>query len=515
MPSEVKTVDQYKISADRVIVDVVIKKVPGEFVPIYMIDMPQVLSATAALLDSVREKVLTELSIKTSELLDPKSFENLKKKFFARAYEILRAELIDQDNDTWEFLAGMLVHDMLGLGQIELMINDVNLEDIVVNNSEEPIWVYHKKYGWLKTNIYIDTESKIQNYSSIIGRRSGRQITTLTPLMDAHLTSGDRANSTLYPVSTRGNTISIRKFRRNPWVITDVLDSETMTPEVAAFLWTAIQYESNMIVAGGTGSGKTTFLNVLMPFIPPNQRIISIEDTREIRLPKFLHWVPMTTRERNPEGKGEVAMSDLLVNSLRMRPDRIIVGEIRKSEQAEVLFEAMHTGHSVYATLHADTAEQAYRRIINPPINVPETLMDSLHMIAVMFRDRRSGIRKVFQLAEIVPTKDGTKNNLNMIYNWTPGKGSVSHSHKGSRVVKELQMHTGMTTKEFDSEITDKVKILKWMQSNKVKTVDGVGKVIFEYYSDPDRVMKVIRENGNANRIIPPDLLKLQSDMEK
>lgn len=169
-------------------------------------------------------------------------------------------------------------------------------------------------------------------------------------------------------------------FRRKPWVITDLIENKTIDINVAALLWTSIQYEMNMIVSGGTATGKTTFLNVMMPFIPINHRILSIEDTREIELPSFLHWVPLTTREPNFEGKGEVSMLDLLVNSLRMRPDRIIVGEIRRAREAEVLFEAMHTGHSVYATLHADTAAQTYRRLVNPPISVPEPLLEALDL---------------------------------------------------------------------------------------------------------------------------------------
>ena len=198
----------------------------------------------------------------------------------------------------------------------------------------------------------------------------GKQITVLDPLLDAHLLSGDRVNSTLFPISTKGNTITIRKFRRDPWTVTDLISNKTVSSEVMATIWEAIQYEMSVVFSGGTASGKTTILGVSMPFIPPNHRIISIEDTREIFLPEYLHWVPLTTREPNPEGKGEVTMLDLLVNSLRMRPDRIVVGEIRRKEEAEVLFEAMHTGHSAYTTVHANTADETIRRLTNPPIEI-------------------------------------------------------------------------------------------------------------------------------------------------
>lgn len=176
----------------------------------------------------------------------------------------------------------------------------------------------------------------------------------------------------------------------------DFINNKTCNIEIAALLWLAIGYEMNVLISGGTGSGKTSFLNACMPFIPPNQRVISIEDTRELMLPEFLYWTPLVTRTPNAEGKGEVSMLDLLVNSLRMRPDRIILGEMRKQQEAMVLFEAMHTGHSVYATVHADTSAETISRLVNPPLNVPPNLLKSVNLNVVMFRDRRKGIRRIF-----------------------------------------------------------------------------------------------------------------------
>lgn len=503
-------IERYYVEAEKVKAEITIEKTVKEFVPLYVLKVPEIEPGTLALLDQIRDKILIELPIKTVELLEPKALEELKIKFYEKAMEMLRRELTHETESVWEFLAGTLVHEMLGLGKLELLIADGNLEDVVVNNAEEPVWVYHKKYGWLKTNVFIPIEMQIQNYASIIGRKVGRQITTLTPLMDAHLATGDRVNSTLFPISTKGNTISIRKFRRKPWVITDLLENKTIGYDVSALLWSTIQYEMNMIVSGGTASGKTTFLNVLMPFIPPNHRIISIEDTREIQLPRFLHWVPMTTREPNPEGKGGVSMLDLLVNSLRMRPDRIVVGEIRRGEQAEVLFEAMHTGHSVYATLHAETAEQTYRRLINPPINVPESLLEALHMITVVFRDRRRGIRRVFQIAEIVPVVEDekAKARINTLFRWAPARDRVVKARDSIRLLDELKMHTGMTDREFKSDLSEKEKILKWMLKKNIRTVDGIGKTVFEYYFDPDRVLEVVRKNESPTVLMPESLLK-------
>jgi flagellar protein FlaI len=506
---EGKTLDKYTIVAEKVRADIEILTTPEDFVPIYNVKMPKLEEPTLILLDKIRDDLVSAIRIKITEFSDPNSFEGLKEKFYNKAIELIQKQLPGIPPEKNQVLAGMLLHEMLGLGNLELLLSDGNLEEIVVNNSREPVWVYHKKHGWLKTNITIPTEAQIQNYAASIARKVGRQITTLDPLLDAHLISGDRVNATLFPISTFGNTITIRMFRRNPWTITDFIENNTVSTEVAALIWLAIQYEMSMIISGGTASGKTSFLGSVMPFIQPNQRVISIEDTRELNLPKFLHWLPMTTREPNPEGKGKIEMLDLLVNSLRMRPDRIIVAEIRRRRQAEVLFEAMHTGHSVYATLHADTVEQTYRRLINPPINVPETLLEALDIIVAMFRDRRTGIRRIYQVAELIPPT-GAKQGMTMriLFKWNARRDTIERFQRSYRLINKLEIHTGMTPAEIDKDIMEKEMILKWMVKNKIKTVDGVGRLIAEYYRDPNKVLDIVKKNEKAEKIIPKNLLE-------
>jgi len=187
---------------------------------------------------------------------------------------------------------------MIGLGEIEYILADPRTEEVVVNSSKDVIWVFHKVYGWLKTNIRIKSEEMIMNYASRIAREVGREITHLEPLLDAHLTSGDRVNATLFPISTTGNTITIRRFSRTPWTIVHLLDPKfnTISFEAAAFVWLAMEYEMSMLVSGGTASGKTSMLNAILPFFPANQRVITIEDTRELSLPSYMHWVPLNTR---------------------------------------------------------------------------------------------------------------------------------------------------------------------------------------------------------------------------
>ena len=505
-------IDSYDIQSDNVPGKVTILKRPEEYTPFYEVKFPSVEPGTRAVLDSIKEKLIEIVTIDVSEILDTKAMEDIKKRFLESAIKTITKEMPKLPEEEKKILAGYLVHEMLGLGRIEVVLNDDNLEELVINNSLECIWVFHKKYGWLKTNIIIPSEEQIYNYSSLIGRKVGRQINNLSPLMDAHLITGDRVNATLFPISTKGNTITIRKFRRDPLTMIDFIDptNKTLSMEVASLLWLCMQYELNILVTGGTASGKTSILNALMPFVPPNHRVISIEDTRELRLPNFLHWVPLTTREPNPEGKGEISMLDLLVNSLRMRPDRVVVGEIRRQAEAEVLFEAMHTGHSVYATLHADTAEQVIRRLTNPPINLPESMLEALHLVIVQFRHRRLGIRRTLQVAELLPggTGGSVGARLETLYRWKPMTDKLLKVRDSIRLIDEIRMHTGMTDEEMAADMKEKESILEWMLKNNIRTVNTVGKVVAEYYHDKKKVLDIVNKKGRPEELLDQSMLK-------
>jgi flagellar protein FlaI len=495
-------IDRYTILSDSIKVEVSVYKDPSKFVPTYEIHIPKLEDATKALLEDTRDKIITTVPIKIENLRDPASLAILRVKIKEIARGIIKKTIPEIPENVLDYAVVVLANEMLGLGSIEFLLDDEGLEEVVINNSKTAIWVYHKKYGWLETNVVVPSEEQIENYSSIVGRRVGRQINVLSPLMDAHLLSGDRVNATLFPISSFGNTLTIRKFRREPWTVTDLLENNTLNPEIASFFWLCMQYELSMIIGGGTASGKTTMLNVLMPFIPPNERIISIEDTRELNLPEFLHWVPLTTRESNPEGKGEVNMLDLLINSLRMRPDRLVVGEIRRQPEAEVLFEALNTGHSVYSTLHANTAEEAFRRLVSPPIALPEELVLSLPLLSIMFRHRKLRIRRVFEVSELIGQREKGKANMYNLYHWDVRSDKAKKTADSIRSFSELNMFTGMTHTELQDDMKEKEGILKWMVKNKINTVNTVGKVVSEYYTDKENFMKTINQKQDVEKIL-------------
>lgn len=499
----VDIIEKYEIEADGIKVSVNITGGKGT-VKKYRLVIPECKKATLALLDEIRRELVLEVSITTSEILDPKVVDSLKQKFKERAVVLLQTKLPHMHEDTTQFLIGTLLHEMVGFGKVEFLLNDGFLEEIVINSADEPIRVYHKNHGWLETDVTMASESQIQNYSNMIARRVGRQITTLNPLLDAHLITGDRANAVLYPISNKGNTITIRKFARDPWTVTDFIANKTATSDILALIWLAIQYEMNVLISGGTASGKTCFLNVCMPFVPPNHRLISIEDTRELQLPKHLYWCPLTTREPNPEGKGEISMLDLLVNSLRMRPDRIVLGEIRRKREAEVLFEAMHTGHSVYATVHADSINETIQRLVNPPIQVPPNLLGAVNLNVVMFRDRKRGIRRTYQVGEFITTEEGSNVTVkpNILYRWKPGTDQMIAHSPSLRLFEELSRHTGMSQSQISKDIAAKKRILEYLVKNNVRGVDNIGKVMNKFYTDPDFVIDIVDKKASPEKLL-------------
>lgn len=502
---EGEKIEEYTFMVDMVGAKVTIVKKINEQRPIYFIESPYLQPYTKAFLDELKEDILDKIPIDAGEITDTKKSKGLKKKFFDITNTELKKYFQKVSEEKLGVITGLLMHSMYGLGKMELLMSDNFLEEITVNSSRTPIMIYHLKYGWLKTNIFLDSEEEIYTYSSQIARKVGREITTLNPILDAHLATGDRVNATLSPITSFGNTITIRRFARRPWTITDFIGkSHAMNIEMASLIWLAMQYEMNIIIAGGTASGKTSTLNVLSAFIPSYHRIISIEDVRELMLPRYLHdnWVPMTTRNANPEGQGEVTMLNLMQSSLRMRPDRIILGEIRRHREAEVLFEAMHTGHSVYSTFHANSAQQVLERLIQPPISVPAIEVAAIDLVLVQYRDRKLNVRRTLELSEIESGVSDNSLDINTIFKWSPRDDSWESMNPATKFVRNLNLHTGMTESEIGSELTDRAAILQWMLDNEITEINEVGKVMNMFYSNADLVKQTAKKNESPKNIL-------------
>jgi flagellar protein FlaI len=496
-------VDSYNVISDGIVSNIKILRVSNKFTMVYRAEVPLIDAGTRAILSEIRAQLIREYPQKIQNLSESTN-PALKVEFLDLVQSKLKSLVPGLSDAAYIAFPASLLHEMFGLGVLEILDADANLEEIVVNDSKTNVMVYHRKYGWLETNIKIDSENRIESFAEQIARKVGRQITTLSPLLDAQLVNGDRVNATLFPISYHGNTIDIRKFRQEPWTVTDFLRTKTFSPALVSFVWQAIQYELSMIVTGGTASGKTSLLNVFMPFIPPNQRIITIEDTSELVLPNFLHWVPLVTRQKNSEGKGEVSMLDLLINSLRMRPDRLVVGEIRKKEDAQTLFEALMTGHSVYATLHAETAQQVVKRLISEPIDLPDIEVSTMDLIVTAFRNRRTGARRVLELAELTEHYVAGKMELktNNLFEWRPRTDEIERTiNVSQKIENKLQLYSGLTHDEIRADLAEKEKVLSWLLAHNVNTVNKIGLVASTYYAMKDDLMNIVNNDEDPAKL--------------
>jgi len=493
--SETKLLASYDLDVHGMHVEIRINQAPQDFTPQYMVSFPGIGNATKLLLLSFRGELTSMVTIDPSRVQDERYMRTLDIRYKEVSNILIDKYIPGLEPQVKALLISYIVNMMLGLGDLEVLIADDDLEEIAVNGSVGFIWIFHKKLGWCKTNIKPLSEESIYNQASQIGRRIGREINNLAPLMDAELSDGSRVNATLFPISQIGNTITIRKFAKNPWTMTAMIKNGTISSSIASLIWLCIQNEISLLFSGGTASGKTSFLNACSMFFPPIRRIISIEETRELQLPNFLQWLPMSTREPNPEGKGEITLYNLMINALRQRPDIVLVGEIRTKKDAETLFEAVHTGHSVYGTVHADNAQDTIIRMTNPPIEAPKITMNAIGGVVVLFRHRSKGIRRMLEFGEILETGD-----INVLHRWNILNDTFMQISELTRLLETLQLYGGYTKKDMITELEEKRIVLEWMVKNKITGIDDAGYVISSYYKDRAKVFDLVKQDAPFTR---------------
>ena len=306
-----------------------------------------------------------------------------------------------------------IINESVGYGPLESLLEDEEITEIMVNGPNE---VFYEKNGKLyKTDIQFRDEEALRHVIDRIVAPIGRRIDVSSPMVDARLPDGSRVNAVIPPISLNGSLLSIRKFRKEPIRLEDLVSYESLTEEMAEFLTSLVQAKLNIIISGGTGSGKTTLLNALACFIPEDERIITIEDMAELRIPHN-HVVGMEARPANVEGKGEVSIRQLVRNALRMRPDRIIVGEVRGAEAFDML-QAMNTGHEgSITTVHANSPADAMNRlegmVMMSGMELPSEVIRQYIIGAVDFIVQigrlPDGKRKMLAISEMEQKEDGS-----------------------------------------------------------------------------------------------------------
>lgn len=395
-----------------------------DIVPQYNVFKQKYSSEEKLLLSELREN-LVDLAISSDESLqvnEDKLLNDIKNFLFAKLANNSQNNAIS--NEYLDNLARKLFQDLVGYGEIDPLIRDDNLEEIMVIGIDKPVFVYHREYGMMKTNILFKDAGEVMNLIDSIARQINRRIDQESPILDGRLPDGSRVNATIPPISADGPSMTIRKFKRDPLTIIDLINSKTISVELAAFFWLCFDglgvKSANAIISGGTSSGKTTTLNALSSFINPKERIITIEDTLELQIPHE-HVIRMETRPPNVENRGELTMNDLVKNSLRQRPDRIIVGEVRGSE-AITLFTALNTGHSGFGTLHSNDARETITRLTNAPMSVPNIMISAIDFIIMQNRIYRSdgvSFRRISEVVEVSGIEEGVI-QLNKIFEWDP-----------------------------------------------------------------------------------------------
>ena len=391
--------------------------------------------------------------------------------------------------------------DMMGYGKIDVLMNDPNIEDISCDGPGIPLYIYHRRYESMETNIVYADAASLESYVIRLAQRCGKHISTSTPLIDSTLMDGSRIVMTLgKEVSTKGSTFTIRKFREDPLTPTDLVTFKTMSPLMLAYVWLAVQYGMSMLFVGGTASGKTTTLNAISLFISPQMKIVSIEETRELNLP-HANWIPGCTREgfggEAVGGKlvGEVSMYDLLKASLRERPEYIIVGEIRGSE-AYVLFQAMATGHTTFSTMHADSVPGLIHRLENKPVDIPRVMIPSLDAVCIQIQTRVGGrrVRRMKQIVEIIGLDPHSKELLtNEVFRWAPALDDFEFSGK-SYVLEKIMIKANIRKDEVMNELKRRQAIIEWMVSKGVRKHADVARIIAEYQTRPQEVLERVKE---------------------
>jgi len=451
-------------------------------IPNYNVTIPTFSAKERQLYNEIREK-LVEVAVTQDD------FQVDEDSFIVECKQFLRSRGV-RDVDR---LSAQISQEMLGYGKLDHMIKDDDLEEIMVIGIGSKVFVYHRDIGMMVTNVIFEEESEIKAIIDVIARQVNRRIDQQTPILDARLKDGSRVNATLPPVSADGPTLTIRKFKKDPLTVVDLINYKTISPHLAGFLWVCTDglgvKPCNAIIAGGTGSGKTTTMNTIAAFVPPRERIITIEDTLELQLPHS-HVVRMETRPPNIEGKGELTMDTLVKNSLRQRPDRVIVGEVRGAE-AITLFTALNTGHSGMGTLHSNTARETITRLINQPMNVPNIMIPALDFIIMqqrMYRPEGGSIRRITEVAEVVGMEEGNV-QLNRVFEWDNVNDKVEYVGIASQTLRDISELRGIGISEIEEEIEKRRLVLEYLADNNIRSIDEVGQYVNQYYRDPDAML--------------------------
>lgn len=384
-----------------------------------------------------------------------------------------------------------LIRNFLGWSRVDALMNDPHIEDISCDGNNIPLFLYHRKYRNIKTNIKFDEESLI-SLAIKLAQRSGKHISIGSPLIDATLPDGSRLQLALgKEVTSRGTSFTIRKFREEPFTPIELMEYHTFNAEALVFFWLAIENNKSLLFIGGTASGKTTSLNAVSLFITPLAKVVSIEDTREITL-YHDNWIASVTRESVAESASTIDMFTLLKSAMRQRPEYIIVGEVRGNE-AQTLFQAMNTGHTTFSTMHAGSVDAAIHRLESEPLNVPRNMVQALNVISIqgLIYQGTARVRRCQEIVEVVGIDPSTGNlRVNNVFTYDPVRDVIAYTGR-SQVYASIAERRGWSRDQLEAEVAVRKELLMAMHEQNIRDYRSVSRIFQAYYIDAQRVMRV------------------------
>lgn len=454
------------------------------------------------LLDDTEKEILELINLGLEEMINI-SFvraakSNILIQYLEKNVQSILIELGTKvSKKTYSKLMYYVYRNSVGLNEIEPLLNDYYVEDIECNGLNFPLYIVHRKYQNLRTNVLFKDASYMTDFIEKLAQKTGRYISYAKPLLDGTLPDGSRVNATYTEdVTTRGPTFTIRKFTKEPWTPVHLIQTKTATAESFAYMWLVIENKFNVMVVGETASGKTTFLNCIVDFIPPEARICSIEDTRELNL-AHINWLPAVTRAGFGMPTvlgtqyGEITLFDLLKESMRQAPDYVIVGEIR-GQEAYVLFQGMASGHPSFSTFHAASVDTVVKRLETPPINLSPSLIEALDVVCICIhvKDQTKNVRRLKEVDEIIEVEQALgKAKINAVFEWNPAKDVITFNGKPD-IFDRITKRTGMTREQLMAEMNRRATLLNVMADRNISSFQEFNKIINDYYKDADAVLK-------------------------
>lgn len=460
----------------------------------YRIEEPRLSSEEARVLVRLRHRLFEE-TVPAPPGPDPSQARRTLLALLEPAWE---AEAPGMDPRSQDRIFYHLARDLVGLGPIDVPLSDPEVEDISCDGVSVALYIHHRRWGSLPTELSFEKEADLDRYVAWLAQRAGATISLASPLLEATLPGGARLQATLgRQVTTRGSSFTIRRFSERPLTPVDLLRNGTAGPELLAYLWLAVEQGESFMVCGGTASGKTTTLNAALQFIPPERKVISIEDTRELNLPHE-NWVPYVTR-RGVEGGEAIDMFELLTAALRQRPQYLVVGEVRGSE-AYTVFQAMATGKTCFATFHAENVASLVHRMESPPIGVPRALIASLPLVLlerqVMVRDAPA--RRIDALTEIVGRDSETDELVTTrVFDWDPREDRFVFAGR-SRLLRRLAERAPQGAASVDRELSRRAEFLERIASLPLGEVGPIefARWLAAYAREPEGAMTATGPNA-------------------